>query len=137
MLVVITPSVNDSFDILEFASLNGSFDILNLPTGESNWNTTQLLTDGIITFVGGGGLPGDYDVDGDVDGTDFLIWQRGGSPNPLSAEDLALWEAQFGTIDGVINTVGNLGAPIPEPPTILGLLLTLWHPMVVRKKKEG
>ena len=132
-----TPSVNDSFDILEFASLNGSFDILNLPTGESNWNTTQLLTDGIITFVGGGGLPGDYDVDGDVDGTDFLIWQRGGSPNPLSAEDLALWEAQFGTIDGVINTVGNLGAPIPEPPTILGLLLALWHPMVVRKKKEG
>jgi pimeloyl-ACP methyl ester carboxylesterase len=38
----------------------------------------------------------DFDGDGDVDGRDFLTWQRGESPNALSAEDLSLWQAQYG-----------------------------------------
>jgi fibronectin-binding autotransporter adhesin len=41
--------------------------------------------------------PGDFDNDGDVDGRDFLVWQRGGSPTPLSAADLATWQANYGT----------------------------------------
>jgi len=41
--------------------------------------------------------PGDYDDDFDVDGLDFLKWQRGESPNPLSQSDLAAWEANYGT----------------------------------------
>ncbi|MBN1854278.1 MAG: hypothetical protein JW829_16230 [Pirellulales bacterium] len=32
-----------------------------------------------------------------MDGNDFLIWQRGESPNPLSSSDLASWQATFGT----------------------------------------
>jgi hypothetical protein len=43
------------------------------------------------------GLPGDFDGDGLVTGADFLMWQRGESPNPLSASDLAAWEANYGT----------------------------------------
>ena len=39
---------------------------------------------------------GDFDGDGDVDSRDFLAWQRGGSPNPLSAGDLAEWQANYG-----------------------------------------
>jgi hypothetical protein len=31
-----------------------------------------------------------------VDGSDLLAWQRGESPNPLSAEDLDDWQAEFG-----------------------------------------
>ena len=42
-------------------------------------------------------LPGDFDRDGDVDGNDFLIWQLGGSPVPLSASDLTDWATNFGT----------------------------------------
>jgi hypothetical protein len=41
-------------------------------------------------------IEGDFDYDGDVDGQDFLIWQRGRSPNPLSAVDLADWQTNFG-----------------------------------------
>lgn len=43
------------------------------------------------------GQPGDFDGDDDVDGRDFLIWQRGGSPTALSADDLADWQDNFGT----------------------------------------
>jgi hypothetical protein len=59
--------------------------------------------------------PGDYDFDGDVDGTDFLVWQRGGSPNPNSPADLATWRAEFGSAVPVAGTV-------PEP-SALGLAL--------------
>jgi hypothetical protein len=51
----------------------------------------------------------DYDMDGDVDGNDFLVWQRGGSPNPLSPGDLAAWKAQFGNV-----AVNARSAPVPE-----------------------
>lgn len=39
----------------------------------------------------------DFDGDGDVDGRDFLAWQRGASPSPLSTEDLLLWQNQYGS----------------------------------------
>ena len=41
--------------------------------------------------------PGDFDGNLVVDGFDFLKWQRGQSPNPLSSVDLAAWEANYGT----------------------------------------
>lgn len=40
-------------------------------------------------------IAGDFDGDGDVDGRDFLAWQRGESLNPFSAEDLAEWHAAY------------------------------------------
>jgi len=43
-------------------------------------------------------LPGDFDGDGFVTGTDFLMWQQGESPIPLSQSDLAAWEANYGTV---------------------------------------
>ena len=70
----------------------------------------------------------DFDGDGDVDGVDFLSFQRGfgldagaGNVAPLAqgnanedrfinALDLAVWESQYGTA-----TLGAVGAPVPEP----------------------
>ena len=56
----------------------------------------------------------DFDLDGDVDGSDLLMWQRGEVSNPPSAEDLADWEALFGTTSTLSAT-----ASIPEPSTLL------------------
>jgi hypothetical protein len=72
---------------------------------------------GLIAGPGTGPVTkaGDFDVDGDVDGNDFLVWQRGGSPTPLSPADLATWKANFGS------AVAAAGA-VPEPST-LGLAL--------------
>ncbi|MEO2046245.1 MAG: hypothetical protein ABGX16_06685 [Pirellulales bacterium] len=39
---------------------------------------------------------GNHDNDQDVDGADFLQWQRGNSPTGLSGSDLATWEANYG-----------------------------------------
>lgn len=62
-------------------------------------------------------VSGDFDNDGDVDGQDFLVWQRGDSPRPLSAEDLADWQASYGT--------GSLAArhAVPEPSSWLLIVI--------------
>ena len=46
-------------------------------------------------------LPGDFDADDDVDGRDFLVWQRGESPNRLSASDLSDWQVHYGEMSEV------------------------------------
>ncbi len=63
-------------------------------------------------------IPGDFDLDGDVDGFDFLLWQRGGSPDPLSADDLLDWEANYGTTATLIAITS-----VPEPTTLCFVLL--------------
>ncbi len=49
-------------------------------------------------------LSGDFDNDGDVDGRDFLAWQRGGSPSPLSSADLTTWQSNYGSVAPVVVT---------------------------------
>jgi hypothetical protein len=61
------------------------------------------------------GVPGDFDSDGDVDGRDFLVWQR----NP-SVGDLEDWQTNYGA--------SSLSASIavPEPGSwalLLGITL--------------
>lgn len=52
--------------------------------------------------AGGDGLLADFDLDGDVDGTDFLKWQR----ELFDAGDLANWEDEYG-----LTGEGGGGAP--------------------------
>ena len=58
----------------------------------------------------------DFNQDGDVDGSDFLAWQKGESPIPQSAEELGLWESQYGST-APSNAVAAV--PTPEPSTLL------------------
>jgi hypothetical protein len=64
------------------------------------------------------GTPGDFDGDGDVDGRDFLVWQRGGTTPALDPALLAQWQTNYG-IGGL--TAGF--AAVPEPTC--GLLAIL------------
>jgi Tol biopolymer transport system component len=109
-----SPELGDSFDILNWSSLAGTFDTISLPLLGSglSWNLSQLYTAGILEI----GLGGDFDHDGDVDGRDFLIWQRGGSPIALSASDLADWQTNFG-----VGTLTAASTAVPELGTLSGL----------------
>ncbi|QDT00325.1 matrixin family metalloprotease [Adhaeretor mobilis] len=51
-------------------------------------------------------LAGDFDADGDVDGQDFLAWQRNSA---FTVADLANWQDHFG-----LASLGSL-ASVPEP----------------------
>ncbi|MDZ4658253.1 MAG: hypothetical protein SH868_11805 [Bythopirellula sp.] len=71
--------------------------------GPSSVNLANITGNQFVTLP----VPsGDFDGDGDVDGRDFLVWQR----NNGNATDLALWQEQYGA-------GGALAASfaVPEP----------------------
>ncbi|WP_197530955.1 PD40 domain-containing protein [Bythopirellula polymerisocia] len=84
------PASDQTFDILDWGTLAGTFHTLLLPalSGQLTWNTSQLYVSGVLSV--NSALPGDFDLDGDVDGRDFLAWQR----NP-AAGSLAIWQSNY------------------------------------------
>jgi hypothetical protein len=79
-------------------------------------------------------LAGDFDYDGDVDGRDFLVWQRGESPNPLNADDLADWQTNY---EISMSSQVSSAVPVPEPHSVVVWLSGLYcfltrHCSVVR-----
>ncbi len=75
------------------------------------------------------GLPGDFDVDDDVDGADFLAWQRGFG-GEYNAGDLDDWQTNYGTAPSTIAT----STSVPEPST-LALCCLLGLGGVVRRRR--
>lgn len=83
-------------------------------------------SDGVIRYVVEALGSADFNEDGDIDGGDFLAWQRnyvgaGGlaegdadDDGIVGAADLAFWTRQFGTAVPV--------SPVPEPATALLLI---------------
>lgn len=118
----------------------GFFARLESPTYQPSEPFLVTLNNGLedaITFQRGAlainaaaGLAGDFDVDGDVDGADFLVWQRtlgtAGAPGTfpaadgsldgsVNAADLAIWRAGYGRVVMVPLESGLTGASVPEP----------------------
>lgn len=89
----------------------------------------------IALFAEVTGVPGDFDLDGDDDGTDFLRWQRGfGIPNDATVADgdadsdgdvdemdLMIWEENFGVWSTPIVAITS----VPEPATWISVALAL------------
>ena len=57
-------------------------------------------------------LPGDFDLDNDVDGADFLKWQRGETTPPYSPSDLLAWQSNYDTSPQIA------AAAVPEPNSL-------------------
>jgi hypothetical protein len=105
-----------------------------------NYNLSlEAFADGAAAINRAAGLPGDYDLDLDVDGNDFLVWQRSlGSSSPqadgslngvVGAEDLAVWDANFGrSTDST-----SFAMAVPESNAIVLLVLAGSAVAVVRR----
>jgi hypothetical protein len=125
-----TPSIGDTFEILTATAVQDAFDTELLPTlaGDLQW-VVDYQPSGVSLLVS---LPGDFDFDFDVDGHDFLEWQRGEVSIPPSAEDLALWEEQFGN-----TSTFSLSTSAPEPSTLLLSLLGLSALCITRRRSRA
>ncbi|MBA3484540.1 MAG: hypothetical protein H0T51_22275 [Pirellulales bacterium] len=105
----------------------GSYFTTTGTLGANNYTLTSLLT--------GGGNNGDFDGDSDVDGNDFLVWQRtlgqavtpgtgadGSGNGTIDAADLTVWKGGFGS--AVAAGAGAVGA-VPEPTSLAVALVGL------------
>jgi hypothetical protein len=83
-------------------------------------------------------IPGDFNNDGNFDGADFLVWQRGLGATYTQA-DYNAWRANFGTTAaGAAAVADSLSADgsqrIPEPTAaVLAALAFLMLPARARK----
>jgi hypothetical protein len=131
-LLSFMPSAGDSFDLFDFASSLGSF-TLDLPalSGGLIWDASNLLQTGELSVITGAiEENADFDGDGDVDGRDFLIWQRGfGGPASLATGDanndgqvneldLVIWHDQYGNPP---EASGVTAVPEPASLVLVGL----------------
>jgi hypothetical protein len=79
------------------------------PANGANWRASSASGGSPGTAGGPVGTPGDFDNDDDVDGADFLAWQRGVRPSGATrydgdadadgdadGADLGLWRSNFG-----------------------------------------
>lgn len=66
---------------------------------------------------------GDFNDDGAVNGADFLLWQRGGSPSGLTGTDLNAWKENFGAIAAGLAV--SASRPVPEPAALWAISASL------------
>jgi len=114
-------------DVLTVLTAAGGISITGMFTNDNDkliadgrvWDIGYLANEVFITALGvAQDLTGDFDFDRDVDGNDFLTWQRGSA----DAAGLADWESNFGR-----SGPGPLSAvtAVPEPSTMALVLLSL------------
>ncbi len=97
--------------------------------------------DVVLSLVASPFSRADFDFDGDVDGADFLAWQRGyGQATPgdadgngvVDAADLAIWKNEFGS--AVVAAATPANATVPEPS---GLLLAMMAGLLLQRFRSS
>jgi len=128
-----TPTAGDSFGIV-FANggFGGTFDTLDLPDLSGLGLDWELNPGGSTLFLNVvSSLAGDFDGNGEVNGFDFLAWQRGESPNPLSQTDLNDWESNYGApaLQAAVTSA------VPEPATLLMMLVAIPFTLIAPRSR--
>jgi autotransporter-associated beta strand protein len=112
------------YTLINYGTRSGSVDNLGAPTGGPTDFQYKLVDTGssISLLVS---IPGDFNLDGVVDGADFLIWRKDNGPQT----DYDMWRANYGRAAGSGSGAGLGGsASVPEPEALVLLLssLLLW-----------
>ena len=103
---VVIGGVTTTFDIITATAVEDTFDVEMLPTltGALQWMVDYQSSAVSLLVV----LAGDFDFNGEVNGFDFLLWQR----DP-SVGSLADWKANY----GMVAPLSASSAAVPEPTT--------------------
>lgn len=127
------PVMGNQFTIVEtsIGNVASEFDAVDFPVFDGMTFDVVYNPKSVVLEVVKAELPGDFDLDGDVDGIDFLEWQRGESPNPRSTSDLVDWQIHFGEA-----TLASTTTAVPEPAAWVLASLGTVALLRVRKSPE-
>ena len=111
-----TIEVRQADQLLPFTQSDSGVDI------ELKYNALPNGGDVLIS-VTPAGLAGDFDGDNDVDGADFLAWQRG-FPSLFMSADLMEWRNHYGGVAASFTHLGGSSSIVPEPASIILLFVS-------------
>jgi autotransporter-associated beta strand protein len=121
-----------TYTLIDYDTLIGSVDSLSVLDGPDGFAFDFVDTGSAINLVVSvPGLSGDFNDDGVVDSSDYLVWKKYESteadlpndedlPGPIGAAHYALWQQHFGEVAG-----GGSGGQVPEPTAIAMIALGL------------
>jgi hypothetical protein len=121
-----TPSVGDMFTVLTAGEgVVGQFDHLVLPSG-FQWNVAYTRNSVVLSVIGLG-LAGDYNADGAVDASDYIVWRNsmgamgsslpadGNGDQVVNLDDYTVWRSNFGQSLSSAEAASAAPAAVPEP----------------------
>jgi T5SS/PEP-CTERM-associated repeat protein len=143
------PEIGDSFEIV-FADdgVAGTFSSVAAPFINGFSFTVDYLPNAVVINVEAGGVfNADFDMNGQIDGNDFLIWQKflgvgttfgqgdADADGDVDAQDLAVWRFQAGQGPSVPSF-----SPVPEPGTLALVLVAgvlLARPVALLRSRQS
>ncbi|HEY3395278.1 MAG TPA: PEP-CTERM sorting domain-containing protein, partial [Lacipirellulaceae bacterium] len=143
--VPFVPVLGQTFNIITANSVTGEFDLADI-SGMPNGLTFHIeyLPNAVqLQVVSTPFFSADFDNDGDVDGTDLIIWRGAFDLNQLGdadgdndtdGADLLIWQRQFGSTAGA---GAGATASVPEPGTLVLLLLALLTATPNRRRTDA
>lgn len=136
------PELGNLFEILNaFGGVSGTFDEVILPALDNGleWNVTYGASSLFLAVQEAAAItiPGDYNGDGVVNASDYVVWRDtlgsmelldadGDGNDVVDAGDYPVWSANFGMSQGVGSAefAQSASGAVPEP-TSLALLLSI------------
>lgn len=105
-----------------YTKVRQNFGVTALQPFESIEDVNQFTEPPTLVFDYEATGAGDFDRDNDVDGNDFLAWQRGESPNMGSSADLLIWAQNYGGPAPALAAASAVPEPATLAATVLGML---------------
>ncbi len=121
--VFVPSQIGRTFQLFNWSGVtpSGTFNVSSPYT----WDLSNLYTTGAVTLLQVPFVPGDFNQDGTVDTSDYVLW-RNGLGVTYSQQDYTAWRTHFGYSSGIGSATST--ANVPEPSISLMLLVsaTLW-----------
>ena len=133
----ITPG---TYTLIDYNTLTGTGGFAGLslgtqPAGFSYALSNDTVNTAIKLTVASLAVAGDYNSDGKVDGSDYVLWRKtpgsyGGDPGGYNT-----WRANYGTGFGSGSGSGLASAAVPEPTAVVAGRLGVFFTGMVRRRR--
>ncbi len=120
----LTHAATDTIDQLILGGFSRGMGTHGAIGSGADFEWAQITGTGLLMVSSTEGVLGDFDFDGDVDGTDLLVWQR----EDGTAQGLADWKANYGFPSPPVLTA------VPEPSAAVLTLIGIALPCRIRRR---